>query len=337
VIIDTTVDKTLQNRAIKDPSSIDDRYRSLLQKAVRRGHGELVLTASALIESQGIHTDAWFEKRSAFIVFGECWPLGGGILFTRKFHSKVAILIRVARAAKYRDATGLGFLAFALAQGDTTVLTRGPEDRPVRLIAKAIQRPADYWEWISAQTQDPASAALIANARRFRDGGRPHDKAVVKAAAYLSLNASPPTPAPATSQESVFPYWVVFDRHTSEGQRVLRDVARDLHIALPRLEWSFYYFEGAVANAEGPSPWWQRYCRWHFARIGLDPEEAHLLWEPARDQIVDALTEESHRLQTEIYRWKLSNLERVEALKREVQLFSSHITEVSRDQSQLFS
>jgi hypothetical protein len=322
---------------MKDPSSVDDRYRSLLQKAVRRGHSELVFTASALIESQGIHTDAWFEKRAAFIVFGECWPLGGEILFTRKFHSKVANLVRVARAIKYRDATGLGFLAYALAQGDSTVLTRSPDDRPVRMIAKAIQRPADYWEWISTQTQDAAAAALIANARRFRDGGRPHDKAVVKAAAYLSLSASPPAPASATARESVFPYWVVFDRHTSEGKRVLRDVARDLHIALPRLEWSFYYFEGAVANSDGPSPWWQRYCRWHFDHIGLNPEEAHLLWEPARAQIVDALAEESHRLQTEIYRWKLSNLERVETLKREVELFTSHIKEVSRDQSKLFS
>jgi len=53
------------------------------------------------------------------------------MLFTRKFHSKVATLVRVARATKYRDATGLGFLAYALAQGDTTVLTQSPDDRPV--------------------------------------------------------------------------------------------------------------------------------------------------------------------------------------------------------------
>jgi hypothetical protein len=322
---------------MKDPSSVDDRYRSLLQKAVRRGHTDLALTASALIASQGLHTEAWFEKRAAFIVFGECWPLGGEIVFTRKLHSKLAILVRVARATKYRDATGLGFLAYALAQGDTTVLTQGSDDRPVRLIAKAVQRPADYWEWISSQTQDPLRASLIANARRFRDGGRPHDKAVVKAAAYMALDSPPPTPAPATALESAFPYWVVFDRHTSEGQRVLRDVARDLHIALPQLEWSLYFFEGAAANTDGPSPWWQRYCRWHFDRIGLDPEEARLLWQPARAQIIDALAEESRRLQTEIYRWKLSNLERVEALKREVDLFTSRIKEVPRDQSKLFS
>lgn len=314
----------------------DDRYRSLLQKAVRRGQTELVFTASALIEERAIHTQAWFEKRTAFIVFGDCWPLGAQSVFTRKFHSKVAALVRVARATKYRDATGLGFLAYALAKGDASVLEKGPDDRVVRLIAKAVHQPADYWEWISRQTDEPARAALIANARRHRDGGRPHDSAVVQAAAYLALSEPLPSPLHASSPASVFPYWVVFDRHTSEGQRVLKDVARDLHLPLPQLEWCFYYFEGASADEESASPWWQRYCRWNFNRIGLNPEEAHLLWVPARAQIIDALSEASHRLQNELYRWKLANLERIDALKRQVDLFIAHINEVPRDQSQLF-
>ena len=65
-------------------------------------------------------------------------------------------------------------------------------------------------------------------------------------------------------------------------------------------------------------------------------EEARLLWEPARAQIVDALAEDSHGSRAEIYRWKLANLERVDALKREVERFTSHIKDVPRDQSQLF-
>jgi hypothetical protein len=297
----------------------------------------LVYAASALIENQAIHTEAWFEKRSAFIVFGDCWPLGAEIVLTRKLHSKVAALIRVARATKCRDATGLGFLAYAMAQGDARVLSQDPGDRVVRLIAKAVRKPADYWEWILAQRVDPARAALIANAQRYKDGGRPHDGAVVKAAAYLAVSGELPRPLPAETREPpVFPYWAVFDRHTTEGKRVLRDVARDLHIPLPQLEWCYYYYEGAIANAEHPSPWWQRYCRWNFSRIGLSPEEARLLWEPARAQIVDALTEESHRLQNELYRWKLANRERIDALKRQVELFITRLNTVPRDQAQLF-
>jgi len=321
---------------MKARSPIDDRYRSLLQKAVRRGHVEWVYAASALIENLAIHSEAWFEKRTAFIVFGDCWPLGTELTFTRKFHSKVAALIRVAQATKFRDATGLGFLAYSLAQGDATVLAQDPEDRIVRLIAKAVRQPDDFWEWISSQAVDPPQAALIANARRYRDGGRPHDGAVVKAAACLALSGALPRPQPAAFRTPEFPYWIIFDRHTNEGKRVLSDVARDLHMQLPQLEWCYYYFEGAGTNVEHPSPWWQRYCRWNFRRIALSPEEAFLLWEPARAQIIDALAEESHRLQNELYRWKLANLERIESLKRQVELFISRIDALPRDQSRLF-
>ena len=320
----------------KDPSAVDDRYRSLLQKAVRRGHPELVSTISALIENLNIHSRGWFEKRAAFIVFSECWPLGCEMLFTKRFPSKVAALIRVARARKARDATGLGLLAYALAQGETSVLNHSVGDHAVKLIAKAIRHPGDFWEWVPAQAADHRCQALIANAGRYREGGRPHDKAVVQAAAYLAVNAPLPDPTPAPAADDPFPHWVVFDRHTSEGKRALRDVARDLHIPLPQLEWCFYYFEGAAANAETPSPWWRRYCQWHFDRVGMREEEARLLWEPSRAQIADALAEDGRRLQSDIYRWKLANREKVDALKREVERFTSHIKELPRDQSLLF-
>jgi hypothetical protein len=65
-------------------------------------------------------------------------------------------------------------------------------------------------------------------------------------------------------------------------------------------------------------------------------EEACLLWEPARAQILDALAEDSHRLQAEIYRWKLAHLERVAELKREVERFTRRIKDVPRDQTHLF-
>jgi hypothetical protein len=321
---------------MRDSGSVDDRYRSLLQKAVRRGHPELVYTISALIEHQGVHSPSWFEKRAAVIVLGECWPLGREMAFTRGIHSKVAALVRVAGVRKARDATGLGFMAYAFAQGDATVLNRTSEDRSIKLVAKAVRHPSDFWEWIDAQPADEHARALVANARRFREGGRPHDKAVTQAAAYLAVSTPPPDTGAAAKADPAFPFWVVFDRHTSDGRRVLRDVARDLHIPLPQMEWCFFYFEGAAANADAPSPWWQRYCRWHFERIGLRPEEAHLIWEPARAQLSAALAEESLRLQADLYRWKLENMERVETLKRQVELFNSRMHPVSGDPPTLF-
>ena len=200
---------------MKDRSLIEDRYRSLLQKAVRRGNAELVYTASALIESLGGRSAAWLETRTAVIMFAECWPLGAELLFTKPFHSKVAALLRVAHRQKARDATGLGFLAYALDQGDDTVLAGVADDKTVRLIARAIRQPAGFWSWISEQPAEGNRKSLIENAFRYREGGRPHDKAVVQAAAYLALTTPPPEIEPAPAPEGAFPYWVVFDRHTA--------------------------------------------------------------------------------------------------------------------------
>ena len=113
-------------------------------------------------------------------------------------------------------------------------------------------------------------------------------------------------------------------------------MARDLHIPLPQLEWTCFYFEGALTNGEIPSKWWDRHSQWRFKKVGLPAEEAHLLWDPAKSQVVEALTQESRRLQNELYRWKLANLKGVESLKRQVDLFIEHFEEVQRDQLDLF-
>ena len=317
-------------------SDTEARYRSLLQKAVRRGDIDLVYTTSALLESLSSKDKSWYRTRTAIITFEECWPLGSELLFNRKFYSKVAALVKVTRSMKARDALGLGYLAYALAEGDATVLTGKTEDKHLRIVANAIKRPDDFWQWIASSKERAVPEGLIENAKRFKNEGLPRDKAVIQAAAYLSAAERVPSIRALAPTDDVFPYWIAFDNHTTEGKLVLRDVARDLHIPLPQLEWANYYFEGSKVNGELPSTWWTRHCQWHFRKVGLLAEDAHLLWEPAKSQIVTALAEESRQLRNELYRWKLSNLERIESLKRQVELFIEHFEDVQRDQMKLF-
>jgi hypothetical protein len=321
---------------IKSRSDTEVLYRSLLQKAVRRGHVDLVFTTSALLESLSSKEKNWYRTRTAIITFEECWPLGSELIFNRRFHSKVAALIKVTKSLKSRDASGLGYMAFALHEGDLSILDGSPEDKHLRIIANAIGRPDDFWHWIAAQKIPGERAALVENAERFKDEGSPRDKAVLQAAAYLAITAQPPACGELAPSNQTFPYWVAFDRHTPEGKLVLRDVARALHIPLPQLEWTCFYFEGARTNGEIPSKWWERHCQWRFKKVGLSAEEAHLLWDPAKSQVIDALTQESRRLQNELYRWKLANLKGVESLKRQVDFFIKHFEEVQRDQVDLF-
>ena len=315
---------------------IDSRFRSLLQKAVRRGNVELVYTTSAFLESLTGREKNWFRNRTAVITFEECWPLGATLVFTKKFHSKVAALVQVAKMQKARDATGLGFLAYELAKGDRTVFDGAPDDRHIRIVANAIQRPDDFWKWLDQHITDGAERVLIENAMRFRNMGRPRDRAVVQAAAYLTASAGLPEIRPADDTATAFPYWVALDTHTPQGKRVLNDVARDLHISLKQLEWTFFYFEGSITNGTVTSVWWDRICRWHFRKIGLPSEEAHLLWEPAKPQLMRALAEESRQLHGELYAWKLAHRDRIETLKKKVALFMDHREILGSNQRSLF-
>jgi hypothetical protein len=322
---------------IKSGTDTEARYRSLLQKAVRRGDADLVYTASALLASLSPKEKNWYRTRTAIITFEECWPLGSELNFNRKFHSKVAALIRVTRAMKSRDASGLGYLAHALNEGDVSVLINSADDKHIKIIANAIQRPDDFWRWIGEQKKpDTQTDALVANAHRFRREGLPRDRAVIQSAAYLAVTGQLPPRQDVEPIDQAFPYWVAFDKNTAEGKLVMRDVARDLHITLPQLEWTCFYFEGAKTNGEIRSRWWERHNQWRFEKIGLPVEEAHLLWEPAKPQVIQGLAEDSRQLKNEIYRWKIANLEQVQALKRQVALFIEHFEEVHRDQVDLF-
>lgn len=312
------------------------RFRSLLQKAVRRGHTDLVLTVSALIESLGPKQRNWFRSRAGIITFEECWPLGGKLRFTPRFYSKAAALVRVSRSHKVKDASGLGYLAYALARNDKSVLQDSPEDRLVKIVARAITHRPRFQQWLERKALDPASRELANHAFRFLGSGRPLDMAIVTAAACLAADRPPPSIAAAQEPDHPFPYWVALDRHTPEGRRVLRDIARDLHVPLPQLEWCGFYFEGAVTNADLPSKWWQRYSRWHFKKVGLAPQEAHLLWEPVRSQLREALSEDARRLHREIYSWKMTHRSRLETLKSQVELFIRHYDKLTGSQLKVF-
>jgi hypothetical protein len=317
-------------------ADIEPRHCSLLQKAVRRGHVDLVYTISAFIESLGSKPKEWYRTRTVISTFEECWPLAAELNFNRKFHSKVAALILITRNQKIRDAGGLAYLAHALSQGDSAVYTGIPADRDIKIIANAIRRPDDFWQWVTARIDASRDNVLLENTMRFRHEGTPREQAALQSAAYLMLTGSRPQVPEVRPADENFPYWVVFDQSTPEGKLALRDVARSLNIQLPQLEWACNYYEGFKTNGSLPCSWWNRFCEWQFQKVGLKPEEAHLLWKPARSQVMSALASDGHRLQRDLYRWKLSNLKQIESLKRQVELFIEHSREVQRDQKKLF-
>ncbi len=324
--------------APEHPQDVDERLRSLLQKALRRGHVELLLTVCAFLEDYKPPPSSFFSAQAARAAFYECWPLATRLPFARRPIAAIALLVHMAGLHKTREAAGLGLLADAVRRGEPVTVQDEKEGEDLRRMTQALENPEDFIAWISARGLAVQDALRYAGIRRPPPSrGRPHDRAVAFAALYL-LAARPGSalPAPAPPPEEAFPFWVAFDRHTAAGRLALRDVARDLKIPPAQLSWCFALFEGLRLQAEIPSPWWHRYCRNRFDRIGLPLEEAHLLWEPAKIQLREALAAEGRTLQSELYRWRLEHGERVENLRSAVAAFWKRLEEIPKGQRPLF-
>src|SRR5436309_9200705 len=97
-------------------ASTDQRVRSLLQKAARRGYVQVVDRAVVRLDASGDKT--WLRSRAIVITFEECWPLAGSLSIDSGLSSKRIALLRVTEAAKQKDAAGLGALAHAYQEGD---------------------------------------------------------------------------------------------------------------------------------------------------------------------------------------------------------------------------
>jgi hypothetical protein len=72
----------------KRKDSTDPRLRSLLQKAVRRGHSAVVQNTARRLDAARDRT--WLRSRAVVITFEECWPLAQQLSISTPFDSRLA-------------------------------------------------------------------------------------------------------------------------------------------------------------------------------------------------------------------------------------------------------
>ena len=128
----------------------DQVARSLLQKAVRRGNATIAKATFRYLVSERDEFD-WVRSRLAVITFEEAWPYGMSVTFGRSETEILGHYTALCTCAKNKDAAGLGSLAYALSEGDESVLAGDPDDRQIRVIAKAIKERDKFMEWITGQ------------------------------------------------------------------------------------------------------------------------------------------------------------------------------------------
>jgi hypothetical protein len=266
---------------LKTPrASTDPRVRSLLQKAARRGYAQIVELALERLDFSG--DKAWLRSRSVVITFEECWPLAAALAVGRELSSKRAALLSVAKAAKQKDAAGLGALAYGYSEGDRSMLDCVPDQFTLRLVAEALKRPPEFFEWVIGQSKVQESTNVILSAQRYLAVATwQWDKACILAGALLATMGEMAT-SPAVAPTDEFPYWVALDKHTPEGKVALAEVAREINAPYRQLIWASFYFESTRVNHLSPSVWWEAERTWRLRRSGLSLNAAEDLWSYAR-------------------------------------------------------
>ena len=277
--------------------------RSLLQKAVRRGNPVLVTkVVNHLYEIGDIR---WLRQRIGVMIAEECWPLMVEWTLPKKQREQVAmteILSKLANSVKFKDAAGLGSLAYALSEGDRSVLTGCGEDDTIRRVCEAIKEANTYWKWAASQCSNTREAKLVEHAEKFyRRGGWPWDRAFIQAAAYLAIMEGLPKLYTVPSSKVKFPFWIALDKHTPQGKAVLHKIAKETRFSWRQLNWiSFYCESGRVTKKHEPSRWWNREVEWRLHKVGLSFDAAEAIWAKARPIFAELLREESTHLERHI-------------------------------------
>ena len=279
----------------------DQISRSLLQKAVRRSDLEMTKLAIAFI----IHNNDfdWMRKRLAVITFEECWTYGLEVSYEKDEKIITDHLLKIVGTVKNRNAAGLGSLAYVLSEGDESVFNSDSGDRDIKIIAEAIKRHKDFWEWTKKQKLNDKQKTLVENADKgFRKAGWPWDRAFAQAAAYLAITGDvPETIYVQPKSEINFPLWVAIDKHTQQGKTAIREAAKQINFNANKALWLAFYFESAKCNRIEYSPWWEREIKWRMKKLDLNADEAKEIWERLKPIIIELLKDETEKLREKLF------------------------------------
>lgn len=282
-------------------SSTDSHLRSLVQKAVRRGCPSV--TRAALLLLQAHEDDRWIRSRSAVLSAEECWPLLASMERKASLDKRIEWIVDIARREKYKDAAGLGTLAYAASEDDQSVFDGSEDDSVIRVLAAGLRRPDDYWPWLMGEAEQIGLVRQVEAIRGFVSWPTwPWDKAFVHATALLAVREPGRQPKVVVTQDRAveFPFWAAIDKHTDEGKTALRTLAKSVGCTYRQLNWVSYYFESAVVNLLGPSRWWAKERTWRLNKVGLSVNDAEDLWTRMRQQMSEMVFEPADQLRRKL-------------------------------------
>ncbi len=257
-----------------------DIERSLLQKAVRRGNEDVVEKVIKYLST--VDDAVWLKKRLFVMIYEECWTLGNEITVknTTEAYKKIA------RSVKNKNSAGLASLAWHFKNGDLDIIHgMTPEEiENVQSIAYAIESPDKFWKLIKKEpgyqnNRNRIDAAQYAVHKASFD----YDKALMYAAACLSVENEIPVTGISKISDPYFPYWIAFDKHTEKGRSLITEASKLIGLDPYTGMQLAFFMEGSICNEMVDAPYWNHYINWRMKKIG----SAIFKWDDLRDVFID--------------------------------------------------
>lgn len=263
----------------------NDIERSLLQKAIRRGNEELVVKVLEYLIRVG--DLSWLRKRLFVIAYEECWTLAHEITTDQIIEQYK----KITRSVKNKNVAGLAALVSDYRKGNYGVLDGLVDDEieNIKSISNAIDTPKQFWTFIRnlpgyQGNYNRIESAVKATAKATFE----HDKLLMFAASCLTAeNQIPDTLFTQPNNDSNFPYWIAFDKHTTRGKEILIEASNKINLDSRFGMKLAFYFEGSICNQIVDSPYWTCLVNWEMRRMGFSIPKASQIWEELKQIVVD--------------------------------------------------
>lgn len=255
----------------------DSECRSLLQKAVRRGHLVLVSKVAAHLWRNG--GGEWLKRRTAVILAEECWPLLKQMPAEPTLPTLVGLLVQATTSRKQKDAFGLAGLRGYWEQDKRHRPALSPQSLVVLEDMVATSHLGRRL-WPSLRERAPSSDAMAMVETAHRASRRmtgEFDKALMAAAAIAAIHYGA-LDVPRSGVVLPLPPFVALDRHTGPGKLALLELSGSTNVPLDVLYTLNFWCEGASLNEEADSELHRATKQDALNSIHKTEDEAQALW-----------------------------------------------------------
>ncbi len=223
-----------------------DVIKSLMQKAIRRGHAEIAKKCAFILCQNGLRN--WVRIRLGVILFEDAYIQADkfDVFGNQSIYEKIDFL---ANCVKSNEAAGIAGLASMLISGRSDILIGSEKDKHIKNLADILRSSDEFW---LKQLNLSSNHILYGNSyHTYKAAAWDHDKNMAIAGHYLIITDQIEPEANWTWNQvpdAEFEYYCAIDKHTRYGKSAFKTThfsKMGITVGNVMLSNILFYYEGS--------------------------------------------------------------------------------------------